>query len=145
MILVDANLLIYAFVQESVDHEKARKWLDQQLNELPRVGLPWSSLLAFLRITTNPRIYKKPVPAARAMKQISTWLDLENVWIPAPTNKHAEILEQLLKVCPNQPNMVPDAYLAALSIEHGLKLCSADKGFAQFPKLQWINPLALNA
>jgi toxin-antitoxin system PIN domain toxin len=142
VILIDANLLIYAFVQESVDHEKARFWLDQQLNELPKVALPWPSLLAFLRITTNPRIYKTPVPTERAMKQIVNWLELENVWSPSPTNKHVEILQTLLEVCPNQANMVPDAHLAALSLEHGLRLCSADRGFARFPKLEWINPLA---
>ncbi len=141
MILIDANLLIYAFVQESTDYEKAHQWLDQQLNELPRVGLPWPSLLAFLRITTNPRVYKKPIPTALAMKQVLSWLELENVWIPTPTAQHAQILSSLLEVCPNQPSMVPDAHLAALSIEHGLKLCSADRGFARFPKLSWINPL----
>lgn len=142
MILIDANLLIYAFVKESVDHEKAKCWLDEQLNELPKVALPWPSLLAFLRITTNPRIYKKPVPTAKAMKQVSAWLELDNVWSPEPTQKHSHILSTLLELCPNQANMVPDAHLAALSMEHGLKLCSADRGFARFPKLQWVNPLA---
>lgn len=142
MILIDANLLIYAFVKESIEHEKCRNWLDEQLNELPKVALPWASLLAFLRITTNARIYKTPVPTARALQQVSSWLELENVWTPAPTDKHAQVLKTLLEACPNQPNMVPDAHLAALSLEHGLKLCSADRGFAKFPKLQWINPLA---
>ena len=92
MIVVDANLLIYAAIPEQAQHAPARIWLDRQLNTLPRVGIPWPSVLAFLRVATNPRIFSRPPTLARAWSQVSTWLALDSVWIPQPTSKHHELL-----------------------------------------------------
>ena len=142
MILVDANLLIYAHNNASKDHAAAREWLDGQLNGSGPVGLPWPSLLAFLRIVTNPRILQRPQPMADAWAQVEAWLNWETVWVPQPTTRHAEILGKLVRMPAVSANLVPDAHLAALAMEHGLTLCSTDGDFARFEGLRWRNPLA---
>ena len=142
MILVDANLLIYAHSANFAEHAVAREWLDEQINGSIRVGLPWPSLLAFLRITTNPRMFPRPNPMAKAWEQVSDWLACDTVWTPRPTERHATVLATLLTQAGVHGNLVSDAHLAALAIEHGLTLCSADGDFARFASLRWVNPLA---
>ncbi len=141
MILVDANLLLYAHIRGFPEHEAARSWLDGRLNDGPRVGLPWPSLLAFVRIASNPRIFEKPLSVGRAWEQVTSWLALEPVWIPLPTIKHDQVLGKLLGGATFGANLVPDAHLAALAIEHGLTLCSTDGDFARSSGLAWSNPL----
>lgn len=141
MILIDANLLIYAYSSNFPQHTAAREWLDRQINESLRVGLPWASLLAFLRITTNPRMFSRPLPMAKAWDQVEAWLACEAVWVPAPTERHSSVLGGLLADRGVSGNLVSDAHLAALAIEHGLTLCSADGDFARFASLRWHNPL----
>jgi toxin-antitoxin system PIN domain toxin len=142
MILVDANLLVYAHVRSFQQHESARAWLDAQLNGNSRVGLPWHSLLAFLRIVTNPRIFQMPESMSDAWKQVEAWLDCEVAWIPEPMERHRHVLGSLLGASGMQANLVPDAHLASLAIEHGLTLCSTDGDFARFQNLRWQNPLS---
>jgi uncharacterized protein len=142
MILVDANLLVYAHVSSFQQHESARDWLDAELNGNSLVGLPWNSLLAFLRIVTNPRIFQKPETMSDAWKQVEEWLDCELTWIPEPTERHREVLGALLAGQGMQANLAPDAYLASLALEHGLILCSTDGDFARFRILRRQNPLA---
>jgi len=135
VILVDANVLIYAHVSSLAQHDSARDWLDQELNGPAPVGLPWASLLAFLRLVTNPRVFEHPEPIADAWRQVLAWLGCEPAWIPQPAERHAEVLGELLALPGVHANLVPDAHLAALAIEHGLTLCSTDGGFARFPRL----------
>ena len=142
MILIDANLLIYAHVNNFPQHFAAKSWLDQCLNASAPVGLPWPSLLGFLRIVTNPRIFDQPESTKDAWKQIKEWLDCPSAWIPRPEERHVEILEGLLVELNITANLVPDAHLAALAIEHGLILCSTDGDFGRFPNLKWENPLS---
>lgn len=142
MILVDANVLVYAHVSSFAQHERARDWLDQQLNGTARVGLPWASVLAFLRLVTNPRVFEHPEPITDAWRQVLGWLDCGTVWIPQPTERHAELLGQLLALPGVHANLIPDVHLAALAMEHGLVLCSTDGDFARFPGLHWLNPLS---
>ena len=142
MILVDANLLVYAHVANFPQHKAAQKWLDAKLNGAAPVGLPWESLLAFLRLVTNPRVFEQPEPAVAAWDQVQSWLNCTNVWVPLPTESHRTVLGDLLSVTRAHANLVPDAHLAALAIEHGLVLCSADGDFARFPGLRWENPLS---
>ena len=142
MILVDANLLIYAHVSSFPQHARARHWLDAQLSGSALVGLPWPRLLAFLRVVTNPRVFQRPESMAEAWGQVSAWLDAEVAWIPHPTERHRDVLGALLKAAGVQANLVPDAHLAALAVEHGLLLCSTDGDFGRFPDLRWQNPLA---
>jgi uncharacterized protein len=141
MILVDANILIYAHVESMPQHETAREWLDRQLNGIGPVGLPWPSLLAFLRLVTNPRVFDHPESISRAWSQILAWLGCEPVWVPHPGERHGEILGELLAQPGIHANLVPDAHLAALALEHGLTLYSTDGDFARFPRLRWSNPL----
>jgi len=142
LILIDANLLIYASDKGSSHHGDAKDWLDRQLLGVTRVGLPWASLLAFLRVTTNPRIYQRPARMADAWRQVTGWLGCDPVWVPEATERHAQILGQLIALPNIRGKLVPDADLAALAIEHGLILCSTDGDFARFPGLRWQNPLA---
>ena len=141
MILVDANLLIYACADSMPQHAQARTWLDAQLNSDRRVGIPWPSVLAFLRIVTNPRVFSRPRTIAQAWHQMTAWLNLDRVWVPSPGERHREVLESLLQAGGVHGNLVPDAHLAALAIEHGLILCSTDRDFARFSALRWTNPL----
>ncbi len=141
MILVDANLLLYARSQEAPQHNTARIWLDAQLSGRSLVGLPWESLLAFVRLISNPRIYARPEPIANAWSQVEDWLSAPPAWIPLPTDRHFDVLAQLLPAV-DRPELIPDAHLAALALEHGLMLASADRDFARFGDLRWVNPLA---
>jgi len=136
LILVDVNLLVYAHVAGSPQHSRARDWFDAQMNGPLRVGIPWPSLLGFLRLTSNPKVCERPLGMERG------WLRRPNVRIPMPTDRHADVLEPLLAVTSGRANLVPDAHLAALALEHGLVLRSADADFARFPGLSWRNPLA---
>jgi uncharacterized protein len=142
VILVDANLLIYAFDSSSPHHSTARSWLDEQLSGPSAVGIPWETIAAFLRIVTNPRIYPGAISMAAAWEQMERWLRSDAVWIPLPSERQAQLLGELLRVPGLRANDVPDAHLAALAISHGLILCSVDAGFARFPRLRWKNPLA---
>jgi len=142
LILLDANLLLYAKISEFPEHGRARSWLEERLNDAPRVGMPWPSLLAFLRIATNARVFPSPLAPDDAWKQVTDWLALPNVWIPLPTERHEEILGQLIRTSSAVADLVPDAHLAALAMEHGLTLCSTDGDFARFDGLRWLDPLA---
>ncbi len=140
MILVDANLLVYAHVSSFAQHEAARRWLDDRLNGTAPVGLPWPSILGFIRLVSNPRIFERPLRVGDAWHQAGEWLDCDSVWIPGPTDRHREVLGPLLAAA-ERATLVPDAHLAALALEHGLTLCSTDGDFARFPGLRWENPL----
>jgi uncharacterized protein len=142
VILVDANILVYSHVESFAQHKTAREWLDQQLSGSTRVGLPWVSLLAFLRLVTNPRVFERPEPMVDAWRQVRAWLTCGTAWIPQPTERHADLLDELLALPGVHANLVPDAHLAALALEHGLTLYSTDGDFARFPVLRWINPLS---
>ena len=142
MILVDANLLLYAANRTAPDHTRARTWLDDRLNGSVAVGLPWPSLLAFVRLTTNPAILKHPITTANAWRQVDEWLACEPAWTPVPGEGHRRIVGGFLKASWMTSQLVPDAHLAALAIEHGLTLQSTDGDFARFPGLKWENPLA---
>lgn len=140
--LIDANLLLYARDESSPFHQAAKTWLGDCLNGPVRVGLPWPSLLAFLRVSTHPRAFEQPLSPDDAWDQVNDWLAAGPSWVPAPTERHAEILGALVRDQQLRANLVPDAHLAALAIEHGVRVCSADSDFARFPECRWLNPLA---
>jgi toxin-antitoxin system PIN domain toxin len=142
VILVDVNLLLYATFESTREHRAARSWFEAQLNGTARVGLPWPTLLGYLRIGTNPRAFPNAMSMQDAWGQILSWLGCEPAWIPQPSERHAEVLATLLTEPGVQGNLVSDAHLAALAIEHGLTLCSTDGDFARFRSLRWENPLA---
>ncbi|MCA1671715.1 MAG: PIN domain-containing protein [Actinobacteria bacterium] len=141
MIVVDANLLVYAHVTSYAQHDAARAWLEEQLVRSPRVGLPWASLLAFVRLVANPRLFTEPESIHDAWDQVTAWLKAGPVWTPVPTARHQEVLGGCLAQPGLRANDVPDAHLAALAVEHGLRLATSDSGFARFAGLKWFNPL----
>ena len=141
MILLDTNLLVYAHVASYRQHDAARDWLEDQLRNAPRVGLPWSSLLAFVRLVSNPRVFTEPEPIADALSQVDAWLDAEATWTPVPTPRHRDFLRTCMASPGLRANDVPDAHLAALAMEHGVSLATSDGGFARFEKLSWFDPL----
>ena len=143
MILVDANLLVYAHVRDAEQHATARRWLDERLSGRARVGLPWHSLLAFVRLVSNPRVFDRPESVGDAWAQVEDWLSAGPSWIPTPTDRHREVMASLIPHV-TRADLVPDAHLAALAIEHGLVLASADGDFARFTGLRWENPLQPN-
>ncbi len=141
MILVDANLLIHAVSPGLAQHATIRPWLDDRLNGRARVGLPWPSLLTFVRLTSNPRLFDPPLPVRRGWELATAWLDRPPAWIPTPGPRHHELLDDLIgQSLPSR--LVSDAHLAALALEHGLVVASADRDFATFQGVRWENPLA---
>ena len=139
--MIDANLLVYATDAHSHVHARARTWLDEQLAGPRRVGLPWLSLAAWLRIVTSPRIVAQPLRSDEAWEQVDRWLAAETAFVPSPGPRHAEVLGDLVVRHDVRGALVTDAQLAALAIEHGLVVCSADSDFARFPEVRWENPL----
>ncbi len=133
---------MYAHIQGFPQHEPALRWLDDQLNGNSRIGFPWPSLIAFIRLVTNPRVFERPERVEAAWRQVEAWLDCAPAWIPTPTERHREILGRLLADAPSGGNLVPDAHLAALALEHGLIVASTDGDFARFSSVRFQNPLA---
>jgi uncharacterized protein len=140
-VIVDANVLLYAVDASSPFHQPAKAWLETALNEPARVGLPWASLLAFQRISTHPRASLSPLTPSVAWSFVTDWLDADATWVPVPGERHAEIVRDLIVAGDLRGNLVSDAHLAALAIEHGVGVCSADSDFARFPQVNWVNPL----
>ncbi len=140
--LLDANLLLYAVHRGAPQHKRAYDWLTEQLSGPKRVGFPWQSLGAFLRISTHPRAFQRPLAPATAWERVADWLSCPVAWIPQPGPEHARILGKLLTSYEIAGNLVPDAQLAALAIEHGVPICSTDTDFARFRELRWIDPIA---
>ena len=140
--LVDANILLYGVDEDSPFHADARDWLEAALNGSRRVGIPWASLTAFVRIATHPRASRNPLTPAEAWQFADGWLDAPAAWTPAPGRGHREILGRLVRDLDLRANLVADASLAALCIEHGLTIVSADSDFARFGEITWHNPVA---
>jgi hypothetical protein len=141
-VLIDANLLLYAVDAAAPEHGVVAPWLEQRLNGDRRVGLPWESLTAFVRIATHPRASSRPLAPAEAWRFVEEWLAAPAAWIPQATERHGVVLGGLLRRYRLSGNLVPDAHLAALAIQHGLEVWSADTDFARFAEIAWRNPLA---
>jgi toxin-antitoxin system PIN domain toxin len=139
--LVDANLLLYAVDARSPHNPRAATWLQGVLTGDRRVGLPWQTIGAFLRISTHPRVSENPLSPREAWTYVDAWLRSGSVWIPPATERTAQVLAELVARHGVTGNLVTDAQLAALAIEQGLVLYSADTDFAHFDELQWRNPL----
>lgn len=141
MILIDANLLIYAYDSSSLFHASAKAWLEEVLSRPEPVRLAWSSILAFLRITTHHRIFSQPFSMAEAQGFVDTWLAQPQVEILVPGPRHWRILREILTKAQARGPLVMDAHLAALAVEYGASLNSTDRDFGRFDQLRWQNPL----
>jgi toxin-antitoxin system PIN domain toxin len=142
LILVDANILLYAEDSLSPRHRQARSWWDAQLSGSDAVCLSWVVVSAYIRIGTNPRVFQQPLSLAQAQARVQSWLDQPCTRLVQPTQRHWVVFQQMLTDGQARGNLVTDAHLAALAIEHGCVLCSTDADFARFPTLKWQNPLA---
>lgn len=141
MIIADVNILFYAYDVSALQHPVACEWCEATLSDLLPVGLPWVTVLGFLRISTNRRIVDNPLPVATSVSLVRSWLQQSSVEIVSPGERHAEILFELLTHVGTAGNLTTDAHLAALPIEYQAELVSTDAGFARFPGLRWFNPL----
>lgn len=137
----DLNLLMYAVDREAPDHEVALGWWEGTLSGSETVGLAWTVLLGFIRLTTNARVVRSPLEPAEALGHVDRWLALPVTTVVDPTDRHTLVLRDLLGRTGAAGNLVADAHLAALAIEHGAELHSADRDFGRFPGLRWANPL----
>lgn len=140
MKLVDANVLIYAFNQDSERHLEARAWLDRSLSGQATVGFSWVALLAFVRLTTKPGLFPQPVSSGIAMAQVTDWLAQPSARLLQPTERHSSILDGLLAAAGTGGNLVNDAHLAALAIEHRAEIVSYDSDFSRFSGVRWHRP-----
>lgn len=143
MKLADVNLLIYAYDEASPQHPRARAWLEERLSGGETLGFAWVSLLAFVRLVTSPRVFVDPMTPGEALDHVDAWLAQPCATVLHPGVQHATLLRQLLDPFGTAGNLTTDAHLAALAIEHGAELCSADADFSRFPGLHWTNPLAI--
>lgn len=143
--LVDANLLLYAADSASPFHRRASTWLESVLIGAQRLAPPWQSLTAFLRISTHPRAWDHPLSPQTAADLVADWLAADPVWTPEAGPGYAEILLGMLSKYQIRGNLVPDAQLAALAVECGLAIYSADTDFARFTELTWVNPVSPRA
>ncbi|MDI6773815.1 MAG: PIN domain-containing protein [Verrucomicrobiota bacterium] len=141
MILVDANILLYAEDQLSPRHVKARTWWDASLSGSSPVCLCWIVLGAFIRIGANPRVFGHPIVLDQAISRIQSWMDQPCARIVNPTERHWTVFQRMLREGQAVANLVLDAHLAALALEHGCELISTDSGFSRFSGIRWRNPL----
>ncbi|MFQ5382557.1 MAG: type II toxin-antitoxin system VapC family toxin [Dehalococcoidia bacterium] len=142
MKLPDVNLLLYGLDEGSPHHDAARPWLEDLLSGTEPVGFSWSVLLAFMRLSTRPQLFTNPLQPAEAFDVIEGWLAQPCAVVLHPTERHLAVLRGLVEPLGTAGNLTTDAHLAALAIEHGAEVCSADHDFARFGGLRWTNPLA---
>jgi uncharacterized protein len=142
LIVVDSNLLIYSYDVDSVHHAKSREWLEKVFSGAETVGLPWQTVSAFLRVVTNRRLPRSYRPMEEALQTVEEWLAQPNVRVLTPGEGHWALLRRVIVEASASGPLVSDAELAALTIEYGGVLHTADRDFARFPGLRWVNPLA---
>ena len=142
MIIVDVNLLIYAVNTLSVHHKPAKKWWEDALSRGETIGLPWSTIIGFIRLTTRSGIGMNPVPTDAAFDIVEDWLSVSTVSVIEPGGRHLQIVRNLLLQARMAGDLTSDAHLAALALEHNAELCSSDRDFAKFPGLRWRDPLS---
>ena len=142
MILLDANLLIYAVDADAPQHARARTWLEQALSSDTAIGLPWIVVLAFVRITTRPGVLRRQLAAEQAIDFVDQWLRQPYVEMLGPGREHWPLLKRLLREAGAAGNLTTDAHLAALAIENGCELASTDHDFRRFAGVRLVNPLA---
>jgi toxin-antitoxin system PIN domain toxin len=141
VILIDANLLLFAYQPRANEHEASRRWLEATLEGSELIRFAWLTIWAFLRISTNGRVFERPLSGVEARAAVSAWLARPSVGIAEPGERHWTILGELMNRGQASGPLVMDAAIAALAIEHGAILCTTDRDFARFPTLKWRNPL----
>jgi len=141
VIVLDANILLYAYDAASDQHAKARAWVEEVLSGTDPVGLPWQTITAFVRIVTNPRLSGKRFTPSEVIDLVDQWVTQPNVRLLGPGDHHWSFLRQAILEGQARGPLITDAQLAALTIEHGGMLCTTDRDFSRFPGLRWQNPI----
>lgn len=141
MKLLDANLLLYAVDEASPHHERLRGWLEERLSGTETIAFAWAALLAFVRLSTQARVFTSPLSPEQAFDLVDAWLAQPSATVVHPGGRHSALLRELLRPLGTAGNLTTDAHLAALAIEHGAELCSTDADFSRFPRLRWVSPL----
>ena len=141
MKLLDINLLIFATNEVTAQHARARSWFEEIMSGAETVAFPWHTLIGFVRLTTRRAVMDPPLTVDCAIDYVQEWLTQPCATTVHPTYRHLAVLRDLLNAVGTAGNRVPDAHLAALAIEHGATLCSADEDFGRFPGLVWMDPL----
>lgn len=142
MIVLDANILLYAYDGASSHHAKARAWVEKVFSSAEPIGLPWQTVSAFLRVMTNPRLPGERFTLTEAVEIVDRWLQQPNVRALAPDDDHWALFLQTVVEGQAPGLLISDAQLAALTTEYGGVLYTTDRDFARFPGLKWTNPLA---
>ena len=142
MRLLDVNVLVYAAIKSSPQHEMALRWLEKRLsNRDEKLAFPWETIVGFVRIVSNPRIFSNPWSVSEAWGTVEKWLSAPAAWIPTATVRHIEYFRKFMRMKDMGSKLVADAQLAALACEHGLTLVSADADFKKFDGLRVENPV----
>ena len=141
MKIVDLNILLYTINTSFEQHEKILKWWVDSLNDDEPIGLTWVVLSGFIRLSTNPRIFPKPLLTDKALEKVDVWLKHPNTVIAQESNNHFQILCELLNTVGSAGNLTTDAHLASIAIGRGAVMVSCDNDFSRFENLRWINPL----
>jgi toxin-antitoxin system PIN domain toxin len=139
--LPDANVLLYAVDENAPRHRKAREWLEATLSGTETIAFAWSVLLAVIRLSTRPVVFERPLAPEQALDLVDGWLAQPPATVIHPTERHGAVLRELMLPLGTAGNLVTDAHLAALAIEHGAELCSSDADFSRFSGLRWVDPL----
>lgn len=140
MKLVDANVLLYAVNEDAPHHERSRRWLDAALSGADTVGFAWITMLAFLRLATRADLFPRPLSVAGAHDRIDAWLAAPPAVVLEPGPAHAARLRSLLETAGTGGNLVSDAHLAALAVEHRCEIVTFDRDFGRFPDVRWSPP-----
>ncbi len=140
---VDANVLLYAVNADTPHHEASRRWLDSALSGADTVGFTWLAVTAFVRISTKVGIFPTPLTTDEAVDQVRSWLDAPGARVLEPTGAHLTVLQRLLAQVGSGGNLVSDAHLAAIAVEHRADVVSYDEYFGRFADVRWHRPDAL--
>ena len=141
MTLVDANLLLYASDSESPHHAASRRWLEAEFSSGRPVALALVTLLAFVRIASDYRVFAVPLTPGAACSRVMEWLRQPNVRLLQPGNRTWVLLSELCEAGQAKGAMVMDAHLCALALEHGATIATSDRDFLRFPKVKVVNPI----
>lgn len=141
MIVLDANVFLHAYNVDVPQHRAVSRWMGKLVESNEIIGLPWITLWAFIRVSTNPRVWNHPMAAKRVFGIVDEWLGQPGVVTLHPGPRHREILEELITRHDVSGPLVTDAVLAAIAIENGATVASCDQDFRRFPELRWVNPL----
>ena len=141
MIVLDVNLLLYAYDDTSAHNSAARAWLKKAFSGPELIGLPWQTIWAFLRLSTNSRIFTNSISMEMAISIVQQWMEQKQVRLLVPGERHWSIFQQMLVEGQVRGPLATDAELAALTIEYGGVLHTTDRDFARFQGLRWVNPL----